>query len=231
MNSASTPAATVNTSLRVSHAERDACVDALQHGFEIGQLDQIELEDRVEAALSAKTTPDLQILLADLNTMKLTGSRSAMPIGRRQVAMGLAAVVCLVAGLAGVAAGSYDSNPPSSGACITTGLISDADCPAPSAEQEQLMDDVQAAADAAAQAQTAADEAAKGSPARDWANKAEDAATRAADAEREAQAIVATAPEGRPKTGALKGPAKTARAASRDAIQAALQAEAATAGS
>jgi hypothetical protein len=52
--------------LRVSHADRDRVVDALTAAASEGRLAAAELEDRVEAALSAQTRGELVGLTADL---------------------------------------------------------------------------------------------------------------------------------------------------------------------
>lgn len=53
-------------SLRVSDAERDACVDALIEHHVHGRLSVEELDQRQRAALAAVTAADLRPLLADL---------------------------------------------------------------------------------------------------------------------------------------------------------------------
>jgi hypothetical protein len=57
------PAANV----RVGHRERDAVVAALQEAAGDGRLSMAELDDRLEAALQAKTYADLDPLVADLS--------------------------------------------------------------------------------------------------------------------------------------------------------------------
>ena len=52
--------------LRVSHAERDEVVDLLREAAGDGRLTADELDERVEAALSARTGGDLAVLTADL---------------------------------------------------------------------------------------------------------------------------------------------------------------------
>ena len=55
-----------NLDLRVSDAERDAVASELGQHFQDGRLDQAEYDERVTAALTAKTRRDLDELLADL---------------------------------------------------------------------------------------------------------------------------------------------------------------------
>jgi hypothetical protein len=52
--------------LRVSDAERDRAAAALGRHFQAGRLDQAELDERMSAALGARTRGDLASLMADL---------------------------------------------------------------------------------------------------------------------------------------------------------------------
>ena len=52
--------------LRVSDAERDAVAGELGQHFQDGRLDQAEFDERVTAAIAAKTRRDLDELLTDL---------------------------------------------------------------------------------------------------------------------------------------------------------------------
>jgi hypothetical protein len=54
------------TELRVSHAERDQVVELLRDAAGDGRLTTGELDERVEAALRARTDKDLAVLTADL---------------------------------------------------------------------------------------------------------------------------------------------------------------------
>jgi Domain of unknown function (DUF1707) len=53
-------------SLRASNQERDGVVTRLQDAFAEGRLDDAEFDERMRAALGAKTHADLDALLADL---------------------------------------------------------------------------------------------------------------------------------------------------------------------
>lgn len=53
-------------SLRASDAERDLVAAELGEHFQAGRLDQAEFDERVDAALRARTRSDLSGLLADL---------------------------------------------------------------------------------------------------------------------------------------------------------------------
>lgn len=52
--------------LRVSDAERNEVAEALSRHYTAGRLDHDELEDRLQAAMTARTRGDLTPLLADL---------------------------------------------------------------------------------------------------------------------------------------------------------------------
>lgn len=52
--------------IRVSHADRDLAVEVLREAAGDGRLTAGELDERVEAALSARTGSDLAVLTADL---------------------------------------------------------------------------------------------------------------------------------------------------------------------
>lgn len=54
--------------IRVSHAERDAVAGILQQAVVDGRLSMEELDERLEAALRAKTYADLEPLVADLTS-------------------------------------------------------------------------------------------------------------------------------------------------------------------
>ena len=53
--------------IRVGHRERDAVAEVLQEAAGDGRLSMAELDDRLEAALQAKTYADLDPLVADLS--------------------------------------------------------------------------------------------------------------------------------------------------------------------
>jgi hypothetical protein len=53
--------------IRIGHRERDAVAAVLQEAAGDGRLNMAELEDRLEAALQAKTYADLDPLVADLS--------------------------------------------------------------------------------------------------------------------------------------------------------------------
>jgi hypothetical protein len=60
--------AAASLGLRASHADRDRVVDVLRIAAGDGRLTVEELDERVEAALSARTVGELAVLTADLPT-------------------------------------------------------------------------------------------------------------------------------------------------------------------
>ncbi|OIJ68244.1 DUF1707 SHOCT-like domain-containing protein [Streptomyces mangrovisoli] len=67
--------------LRASHADRDRVVDVLRVAAGDGLLDADELDERVEAALSARTLSELAPLTADLPAVR-TGDAAAKDVVR-----------------------------------------------------------------------------------------------------------------------------------------------------
>jgi hypothetical protein len=55
-----------NPDLRVSDAERDAVASELGQHFQDGRLDRVDFDERVGAAIAARTRGDLDSLLTDL---------------------------------------------------------------------------------------------------------------------------------------------------------------------
>lgn len=55
--------------LRASHADRDRAVEVLRDAARDGQLTASELDERVEAALTARTRSELAALTADLRAV------------------------------------------------------------------------------------------------------------------------------------------------------------------
>jgi hypothetical protein len=65
-------------SVRASDAEREQAVALLQRSFADGRLTQAELEERVGAALAARTRDQLGALTADLPGADVRPARPAM---------------------------------------------------------------------------------------------------------------------------------------------------------
>lgn len=72
---------TTSPLLRIGDAERDAAAGRLGQHFAAGRLDEAEYQDRLAAALAARTEADLAHLFADLPA--LTPPRSARLSGMR----------------------------------------------------------------------------------------------------------------------------------------------------
>ena len=68
--------------IRIGHRERDAVAAVLQEAAGDGRLSMAELDDRLEAALQAKTYADLDPLVADLSVE--LPSRTLSSTGRRR---------------------------------------------------------------------------------------------------------------------------------------------------
>jgi hypothetical protein len=69
---------------RIGHAERDRTVERLREAAGLGRIDLDELDERVGAALTARTQPELDALLADLGPtgpggMAVRGSAPVVP--------------------------------------------------------------------------------------------------------------------------------------------------------
>ncbi|TDT33152.1 DUF1707 SHOCT-like domain-containing protein [Naumannella halotolerans] len=72
--------------MRIGHAERDAVVDDLRNAAAEGRLTLEELDQRLEAALEARTLSDLDPLVADLPVSppsRRFDPRSAQPVAAR----------------------------------------------------------------------------------------------------------------------------------------------------
>ena len=79
-------------SLRASDADREATAERLRHAAGEGRLEPDELEERLHAALRARTYGDLRQLLTDLPTRPMTWERrgfEALPAARTALAVGL----------------------------------------------------------------------------------------------------------------------------------------------
>jgi hypothetical protein len=83
--------------IRASDGERDEVVALLQRGFSDGRLTQAELEERVGAALAARTRDQLQALTADLPGADVQPARPAM--GLEPWLLVLLLVLCPPAGI------------------------------------------------------------------------------------------------------------------------------------
>jgi hypothetical protein len=66
--------------LRASHADRDRVVDVLRVAAGDGMLTADELDERLEAALSARTVSELAALTADLPSVSATGGMTGAEV-------------------------------------------------------------------------------------------------------------------------------------------------------
>jgi hypothetical protein len=79
--------------LRASNTERDAAAGQLQDAFADGRLDDTEFDERMRAALTAKTHAELDAVVADLPAAPAApGARGAQPAPVAGVAPGRLAV-------------------------------------------------------------------------------------------------------------------------------------------
>jgi ferric-dicitrate binding protein FerR (iron transport regulator) len=97
------------TELRASDAERAEVADLLKKHFMDGRLDQAEFDERLGAALSAKTRGELTALFDDLP--RIVANRPVRPSPRRRPRRPMAplAFVCLLGCLVIAAASSLGS--------------------------------------------------------------------------------------------------------------------------
>ncbi|MGH9101009.1 MAG: DUF1707 SHOCT-like domain-containing protein, partial [Acidimicrobiales bacterium] len=66
--------------LRIGDAERNAAADALSQHYSAGRLDDAELKERLDRAMSARTGADLGGLMADLPPLDPATSQSSLPV-------------------------------------------------------------------------------------------------------------------------------------------------------
>jgi hypothetical protein len=88
------------SSLRASDADRDAVAERLHRAAVEGRLDHEELEQRLHAALRARTYGDLRALVADLPSQPAVwqGPRTGvMPLARIALAVAVRVAIVLVA--------------------------------------------------------------------------------------------------------------------------------------
>jgi hypothetical protein len=108
-----TEAAGIKPDIRVSDAERDATVAQLGTHFQDGRLDRAELDQRIEAAITAKTRGDLDVLLTDLPAPRAAPTGES-PARRRRAQppwLPLVPVLALVIVIGTVATGWHQHGP------------------------------------------------------------------------------------------------------------------------
>lgn len=206
--------------VRVADAERDLCISRLQHHFEVGRLEQRELEERVETALLARNRSQLDALTSDCEDV-------APPVSRPRPRRARAWVVGLVGALAlgGVVLANVPSAPAQAPTCAATGLVTpvDVDCPLMTAQQERLLQDRDRAVAAADQVEGLAAAARWDERLAALDDDARVAVGRAQEAVADAQVVVATA-EGEVGKHDLDDAARKARSAAADAARIAIEA-------
>src|SRR5579863_3191641 len=69
--------------VRASDRERDAVVQRVQQAFAEGRLDDTEFDERMRAALTARTHADLDVLLSDLPAQTSAPVPAAAPAAGR----------------------------------------------------------------------------------------------------------------------------------------------------
>jgi hypothetical protein len=108
--------------MRVSDAERSAVAEALSNHFADGRLDQVELDERMTKAMSAKTRGDLAGLLDDLPPPPRghdDGPPTAAPaIRRRRDGASALALVVVLAILAQTTFGGWLGHPAGLWICL-----------------------------------------------------------------------------------------------------------------
>src|ERR1700760_1860553 len=78
--------------VRASNAERDVVAGKLQDAFAEGRLDDDEFDQRMRAALTAKTHAELDVLLTDLPAAPVGGGQPPAPAAASAVKPGRLAV-------------------------------------------------------------------------------------------------------------------------------------------
>ncbi|MGH8981938.1 MAG: DUF1707 SHOCT-like domain-containing protein [Acidimicrobiales bacterium] len=74
-----------DSTLRIGDTERNEVADALSQHFSDGRIDQMELKERLDKAMSAKTGVDLEGILSDLPPLpgQQPAQMSAAPVPHR----------------------------------------------------------------------------------------------------------------------------------------------------
>ena len=206
--------------LRVADADRELCVTRLQQQFEVGRLEQWELEERIEKALLAKSRSQLDELTSDCEPAPPLVGR----IRRSRSRVWAAGIVGALA-LGGAVLVSVPSAPVQASTCAATGLVTpiDVDCPIMTSQQQRLLQDSEKAAAAADQVEALAAQARWDERLAALNDRAHDAAQQAQQAVADAQVVVATS-EGEVGEHGLDDAASKARAAAADAARSAIEA-------
>ena len=85
-----------HSSLRAADSDRDAVTERLRKAAAEGRLEPDELEDRVHTALRARTYGELERVVSDLPTRRLTRGSAVIPAARTTLAVATQLAVALV---------------------------------------------------------------------------------------------------------------------------------------
>jgi hypothetical protein len=210
---------TTDAGLRIADLDREDCVEQLQQHFVAGRLDRAELEDRVGQALVARNRGQLDALVSDCEALPVAVPVAPARTPRRRlrgVVAGLAGTV-LLGGFVVLNAPTVPAEAPPP--CVSTGVPAPAtdDCPALSSEQQQVVQDAQDAARAAAEVATLSN-ATVDSRLDVLREQARAASQRAQQAVDDAEVVVATSGS-RLDRQRLEEPVQEARSAAADAAR------------
>lgn len=205
--------------VRVSEQDRGAALDLLKEGYTDGIIDHVEFDRRVEVILLSSSTAGVEGAVGDLKkSPAVTPRKDTLGLAKSILAASAVGVVLFGAvgfGLSSMSAPSAADDP----ICISTGIMSDIlECPAPTAEQNEIEQYVEIAESAAQQAGDLASGASN--PTADQAALvAESAASQARQALLDGQAIMATSLGEEPTVEAFDEAMDMARASASEAVQ------------
>lgn len=83
-------------SLRIGDAERNDAAETLSQHYSAGRLDETELKERLDRAMSAKTGADLAGLMTDLPPLDPVAPQSPLPVPPRRHRAGLWVVLGVI---------------------------------------------------------------------------------------------------------------------------------------
>jgi len=85
--------------LRIGDVERNQVADALSRHFSDGRIDEVELKERLDQAMAAKTGADLEGILSDLPSLPGDDPAPLGPVRHRGGALWLVLTVVFLASL------------------------------------------------------------------------------------------------------------------------------------
>jgi Domain of unknown function (DUF1707) len=98
---------TADPSLRIGDAERNDAAEALSQHYSAGRLDDTELKERLDRAMSAKTGADLSGLMTDLPSLDPVAPQPSLPPRPRRHRTGLWLVLGIVLVVAALPHGPF----------------------------------------------------------------------------------------------------------------------------